>query len=450
LASTTEVDRVRSVALDVMAAVRERDAYVNLLLPSMLAEQGLAGRDAALATELVAGTVRMWGLYDPVVAHLVDRPLSELDPRLLDILRLGCHQLLSMRTPSHAAVSTSVDLVKARIGRRPAGLANAVLRRVASRDIDAWVEQVAPARSSDPLGHLAVRHSHPRWIVDALHDALGGDVGETERLLSAHNESPVVTLAARPGLATPEELLVDGATRGAWSPFAVRLGGGNPAELPAVREGRAGVQDEGSQVVALTLADAPLDGPDGRWLDMCAGPGGKAALLAGMAEQRGATVVAGDRLPHRAGLVARAVERYPSARVVVADGTRPAWGEAVFDRVLVDAPCTGLGALRRRPEARWRRSPADVDDLARLQGELLDAAVRSARPGGLVAYATCSPHLAETRDVVEGQRRRADTDLVDARGVWPAIPDQDGPWLQLWPHRHGTDAMFVALLRRRI
>ena len=432
-----------------MAAVRERDAFVNLLLPSLLAERGLSGRDAALATELAAGTVRMWGLYDAIVADLVERPLDELDPRLLDILRLGCHQLLSMRTPSHAAVSTSVDLVKTRIGRRPAGLANAVLRRVSSRDVDAWVDAVAPARSADPLGHLAVRHSHPRWIVDALHDALGGDIDETERLLAADNDPPAVTLVARPGLATQEELLVEGATRGDWSPYAVRLAGGNPAELPAVREGRAGVQDEGSQVVAMTLADAPLDGPDARWLDLCAGPGGKAALLAGLAEQRDAIVVAGDRQPHRASLVARTVERFAAARVVVADGTQPAWGESVFDRVLVDAPCTGLGALRRRPEARWRRRPTDLDGLTRLQGALLDAAVRSVRPGGLVAYATCSPHLAETREIVEAQRHRSDVDLVDPRALWPAIPDQDAPWLQLWPHRHGTDAMFVAVLRRR-
>jgi 16S rRNA (cytosine967-C5)-methyltransferase len=181
---------------------------------------------------------------------------------------------------------------------------------------------------------------------------------------------------------------------------------------------------------------------------MCAGPGGKTALLAGLAEERDAIVVAGDRQPHRAGLVARAVERFSSARVVVADGTRPAWREAAFDRVLLDAPCTGLGALRRRPEARWRRKAADLDDLTRLQGALLDAAVRSVRPGGVVAYATCSPHLAETREIIETQRRRSDVELVDARGVWPAIPDQDAPWLQLWPHRHGTDAMFVGVLRR--
>jgi 16S rRNA (cytosine967-C5)-methyltransferase len=445
-----EIDPARSVALDVLAAVRERDAYVNLLLPALLAERGLAGRDAAFATELASGTLRMHGLYDAVTAHLVSRSLADVDPLVLDILRLGCHQLLSMRVPSHAAVSTSVDLVRARAGRRPAGFVNAVLRRVASTDLDGWVARVAPDRADDPLGHLAVRHSHPRWIVGALHDALGRDVDETERLLAVDNEPPAVTLAARPGRSTAEKLFhVEGASRGRWSPYAVRLAGGNPAEIPAVREGRAGVQDEGSQLVAVALARASLDGADACWLDLCAGPGGKAALLAGLVGERDGLLLASDRQPHRARLVARAVEGVSSARVIVADGTAPAWRRGEYDRVLLDAPCTGLGALRRRPEARWRRQPTDLGPLTDLQTRLLDAAVESARPGGIVAYATCSPHLAETHEIVAARLARSDVELVDARQVLPDVPDQDEPWLQLWPHRHDTDAMFLALLRRR-
>ena len=450
MASTrTEVDPARSVALDVLAAVRERDAYVNLLLPALLTERGLIERDAAFATELAAGTVRMRGLYDAVIDQLATRPLAELDPMVLDVLRLGCHQLLSMRTPSHAAVSTSVDLVRARVSRRPAGLVNAVLRRVAGTDLDGWVTRVAPDRASDPLRHLAIRHSHPPWIVDALYEALGRDLDETESLLAADNDPPVVTLAARPGRSSVEELLVDGATRGEWSSYAVRLAGGNPADIPAVREGRAGVQDEGSQLVALAMAEASLDGPDSRWLDLCAGPGGKAALLAGLVGERGGLLLANDRQPHRARLVARAVAGVTSARVVVADGTVPAWRSESFDRVLLDAPCTGLGALRRRPEARWRRQRSDVGPLTDLQSRLLDAAVQSTRREGIVAYATCSPHLAETREIVTARLARDDVELVDARRVLPDVPDQPDPWLQLWPHRHGTDAMFLALLRRR-
>jgi len=198
------------------------------------------------------------------------------------------------------------------------------------------------------------------------------------------------------------------------------------------------VQDEGSQLVALAMSEAPLEGRDERWLDLCAGPGGKAALLAAIAAQRGATLVAHERQPHRAALVASALRAVPAgaAHVLAGDGMRPAWVPGTFDRVLVDAPCTGLGALRRRPESRWRRTTGDLDALVALQQVLLDVALESVRVGGVVVYATCSPVLAETTHVVRAVLdRRGDTDEVDR--------------LQLWPHRDGTDAMFAATLRRR-
>jgi 16S rRNA (cytosine967-C5)-methyltransferase len=231
-----------------------------------------------------------------------------------------------------------------------------------------------------------------------------------------------------------------GGIAGPWSPYAVRLAGGDPGDLAAIVSGSAAVQDEGSQVAALALANAPLEGPDERWLDLCAGPGGKAALLAALG--RGASLVANEVRPHRAKLVAQAVRRWP-VQLLTQDGRTLPSSEPGYDRVLLDAPCSGLGALRRRPESRWRRSPADVEDLAQLQRELLAAAVRLARPGGLVAYVTCSPHLAETRDVVAGY------DLIDARPLFAGLPDLgDGPTVQLWPHRHATDAMFIALVRK--
>jgi len=223
---------------------------------------------------------------------------------------------------------------------------------------------------------------------------------------------------------------------------------GDPAAVPAVADGRAGVQDEGSQLVAMVLADAPA--PAGDWLDLCAGPGGKAALLAGLASGRGERLVAADVHEHRAGLVAGALRGFPDAVVVVADGRRPAWGPA-FSRVLADVPCTGLGALRRRPEARWRKSPDDLPALAALQRGLLAAACASVEPGGLVAYVTCSPHPAETSEVVRAVVSKTGSEILDAPGRL-AVPDArastDPRLIQLWPHRHGTDAMFCALLRR--
>lgn len=413
-------DRARATAYDVLKRVRAEGAYANLLLPTALRRAGLTGRDAAFTTELVSGTLRLQGTYDAIIDACVDRPPPA---KVRDALRLGAHQLLGMRVPTHAAVSTTVDLVRP----GPTGFVNAVLRKIASRSLAEWVE------GKD----LPTRFSHPRWVVDLLEEAVGA--GEIEALLAADNQPPRVTLVARPGLATVEEL---GGTPTGVSPYAVVLDGGDPGAVPAVAEGRAGVQDEGSQLVAIALASAPLDGRDERWLDVCAGPGGKAALLAALARLSGAHLLANERREHRARLVRAAV-----ADVVVGDGTRPPWARASFDRVLVDAPCSGLGALRRRPESRWRRTPRDLTELVPLQKQLLFRALDSVRPGGVVAYATCSPVIAETAGVVQAAIDcNPHLELEDARGLFPTT-DHDGPLpgtVQLWPHRHGTDAMFVA------
>ncbi|WP_019876998.1 RsmB/NOP family class I SAM-dependent RNA methyltransferase [Sporichthya polymorpha] len=451
-------DPARRAALDLLRAVADRDAYANLVLPGLLRERGLTGRDAAFATELGYGTLRAQGTYDAVLAACVDRPLEKLDPGVVEVLRLGAHQLLGLQTPPHAAVSATVALCRAAVGPGPAGLVNAVLRKVSARDLDAWVTELGPARDADPAGHLALRHAHPRWVISAVADALGAggraDWDEVEAALAANNAPPRVTLVARPGRATVDDLVATGAQAAPYSRVGAILPGGDPGGLALVRSGAAGVQDEGSQLVTLALADAPLDGPDARWLDLCAGPGGKAALLAGLAGERGARLVAAEVAPHRARLVAAALGSERAAAPVVADGRAPAWPADTFDRVLVDAPCTGLGALRRRPESRWRREPGDVGRLFDLQRELLLSAIGSARPGGLIAYVTCSPHPGETRGVVaaavaDSARAGRPVEPVDARPLLPGVPDlADGPHVQLWPHRHGTDAMFLALLRR--
>ncbi|MCW8102204.1 RsmB/NOP family class I SAM-dependent RNA methyltransferase [Streptomyces tauricus] len=452
-------DPVRMLAFDALRAVDERDAYANLVLPPLLRkarEQGdFDGRDAALATELVYGTLRRQGTYDAVIAACVDRPLREVDPPVLDVLSLGAHQLLGTRIPTHAAVSATVDLARIVLGDGRAKFVNAVLRKISRQELDAWIEQVAPPYDEDAEDHLAVVHSHPRWIVSALWDSLGGGRAGIEDLLEADNERPEVTLVARPGRATADEILgeldEESALPGRWSPYAVRLSeGGEPGAIDAVREGRAGVQDEGSQLVAIALANAPLDGPDKAWLDGCAGPGGKAAMLAGLAAERGAVLLASEKQPHRAKLVAKALAGNPGPyQVIAADGTRPPWRSGTFDRVLMDVPCTGLGALRRRPEARWRRRPTDLDGFAPLQRGLLRTALDSVRVGGVVGYATCSPHLAETRAVVNDVLKEKDAELIDARPLFPDVPALgEGPDVQLWPHVHGTDAMYLALIRR--
>lgn len=457
-------DPVRILAFEALRAVDERDAYANLVLPPLLKKArenpAFEARDAALATELVYGTLRRQGTYDAIIAACVDRPLHRVDPPVLDVLALGAHQLLGTRIPTHAAVSASVELARVVLGDGRAKFVNAVLRKISQHDLDAWLDQVAPPYDEDAEQHLAVVHSHPRWVVSALWDALGGGRAGIEDLLEADNERPEVTLVARPGRSTTDELMEvlgeDSGLPGRWSPYAVRMAeGGEPGALDVVRDGRAGVQDEGSQLVATAVANAPVEGSDARWLDGCAGPGGKAALMAALAAERGATLLAAEKQPHRARLVERALAGNPGPyQVITADGTRPPWVAGSFDRVLVDVPCSGLGALRRRPEARWRRRASDLEGFAPLQRGLLREALNAVRVGGVVGYATCSPHLAETRVVVDDVLKALGgssvaAELIDARDLLPGVPALgEGPDVQLWPHLHGTDAMYLALLRR--
>jgi 16S rRNA (cytosine967-C5)-methyltransferase len=492
-------DPARRAAYDVLRAVADRDAYANLLLPALLTERGLTGRDAAFATELTYGTLRGRGTYDAILAACSDR--DQVDPPVRDVLRLGAHQLLATRVGQHAAVATSVDLAKDVCGPRPSGFVNAVLRRVATRDLDGWTEIVAPSRDRDPSGYLAVRHSYPRWIVEAFRDALGeASTAELEDALAAGNLRPDVVLAVTPGRADgrdadgrdadgqdagddPAPLTPPDVTPTRWSPYGLRLAAGDPS--PHVASGRAVVQDEASQLAALALtrvslspagnasapgqdsASAPRQdsasasgqdsasapGQDSLWLDLCAGPGGKARLLAGLAAQHGTRLIASDIRPRRAARVWSALRRAGiTPAVIAADGRRVPWRPGTFDRVLADVPCSNLGSLRRRPEARWRKTPDDVTELAGVQRELLNAAIDSVRPGGVVAYVTCSPHLAETRDVVAAVAdRRGDVTILDAPAVLAEVPGlraSDPRFAQFWPHRHGTDAIFLALLRR--
>jgi 16S rRNA (cytosine967-C5)-methyltransferase len=451
------IDPAREAAYEAVAAVHRDDAYANLVLPRLLREGGVSGRDAAFATELTYGTLRQTGTLDAIVTAAAGRAMDRIDPPVRDALRIGAYQLLHMRVGAHAAVATTVDLVRS-LAPGAAGFANAVLRRVGEADRAAWMARLAPP---DPVAKAALVHAHPQWIVRAYVDALGS-LDEAELALGADNLPPPVHLCARPGLVDAASLAesVRGASVGRYSPYAVVLaGGGDPGSIPAIRAGLAHVQDEGSQLAASALAAASIDGRDEAWLDLCAGPGGKAGLLGALARERNAHVTAVEVAQHRAELVAQATAGLPvytiraDGRDVGKDADLPAGG---FDRVLVDAPCTGLGALRRRAEARWRRQPSDLPPLTRLQRELLQSALRAVRPGGVVAYVTCSPHRAETVvSVTEAARRSSvqssiGADLVDARPCLPAsLPDVGtGPTVQLWPHRHGTDAMFVALLRR--
>ncbi|WP_100524272.1 RsmB/NOP family class I SAM-dependent RNA methyltransferase [Mycobacteroides abscessus] len=443
-----KLDPPRQAALDVLRAVSRQDAYANLSLPALLRERGITGRDAAFATELTYGTCRARGLLDAVIEAAAGRTIDQVDEGLRDPLRLGAYQLLRTRVEPHAALSTTVDAVAVEFDQGRAGFVNAVLRTISRRDEADWVEELAPPES-DRIGRLAFATAHPRWIAQSFSDALGPAGSELAQVLASDDERPLVHLAARPGRIDAEALAeAVGGTVGRYSPFAVYLPGGDPGRLEPVRDGLAQVQDEGSQLIARATALAPLQGADEQWLDLCAGPGGKTALLGALAAQRGAHVTAVEVAPHRAELVANATKSLP-VTVVTADGRDSDLAAASFDRVLVDAPCTGLGALRRRPEARWRRQPGDIPALVKLQRELLASAIQLTRPGGVIVYSTCSPHLAETVGVVSDAVRRYAVSAEDARAVFPGVAGLgDADAVQLWPHRHGTDAMFTALLRK--
>jgi 16S rRNA (cytosine967-C5)-methyltransferase len=447
------VQPARSVAYGVLRAVTDSDAYANLLLPASIAEAGLNQQDAALATELTYGTLRRRGTYDAIISSAAGRAAEDIDPPVLDALRLGAHQLLATRVAEHAAVNESVNLVAGAQGRGAAGFANAVLRRIARDTPGTWQQTIAQAARSDDE-RLSLSSAHPVWIIRALRRALAaeGREAELDELLAADNASPEVTLVALPGLAKPSE------PRRPYAPTAFGSPGGDPHRVVADAAGAVRVQDEGSQLVALALADVRPIEPGERWLDLCAGPGGKTALLAAIAHEHGAALEANEVVPARAGLVRSALRAVPGEIVVHEQDGRAlaASRPETYDRILVDAPCTGLGALRRRPEARWRKTPADVADLVALQTELLTAAVAALKPGGIVAYVTCSPHLAETTGVVsEVLRDRDDVVELDARRVLSDVArspidlaDDGSHRVQLWPHRHGTDAMFLALLQR--
>ncbi|MCU1408984.1 MAG: methyltransferase [Microbacteriaceae bacterium] len=479
------VQPARRVAYEVIAAVRESDAYANLLLPVRIKRAALNTADAALATELTYGTLRMQGYYDRVIALAAGRPVSAIDPAVLDVLCLGTHQLLATRVATHAAVNESVSLARQVASRSAVGFTNGVLRTISRTSPEEWRERVLTAAESAD-DRLAAEYSHPVWVVRAFRQALRdeGRGDELAALLAADNTAPRVNMVALPGLTddivgpgtrnpgtedpgTGQPVTESLGTPDRYSPTGFVLAGGDPFDLVAENHGRIRVQDEGSQLAALALSRArPIQAGE-RWLDLCAGPGGKAALLAAEALAGGAQLVANEVVPARAQLVRNALAPVPAdVPVWELDGTRIAEKHAEgFDRILLDAPCTGLGALRRRPEARWRKQPADVAALSGLQSDLIDAALGALKPGGVLAYVTCSPHLAETKGIVAtalkkwGDRvSRLDTaSVVQGLSLSPLDLPASGPAdtgigtsVQLWPHRHGTDAMFITLLTRTV
>ena len=448
----------RSVAFELLLAVEEDDTYANLHMPKLLNQAKLEDRDAGLAQELAFGTIRNQLFYDKIIEICANRDSKEIELRSKLLLRLGAHQLLAMRIPSHAAINETVNLAKSVSSQGSVGFVNGVLRRVSERSLEDWKVAVLDG-IDDSIERLSIEYSHPAWIIRALEQALrvDGRADSLRMLLETDNTPADVNLVALPGLAN--ETHTANLTPGLASPIGFSISGGDPSKLPAMRDGYLRVQDQGSQLATLALTSARKIARGEKWLDMCAGPGGKAALLAAIAKLNGAVLETNEISDHRAKLVAQALSKVdPSVPVFVSDGTTIGQdAPESFDRILLDAPCTGLGSLRRRPESRWRKKPKDVAELATLQQALINSAWLALKPGGVLAYVTCTPHSGETLAIVDWLERKypSEVGLLNATQVLTELNpnlelNRDRKTVQLWPHINGTDAMFIALISKSI
>ena len=442
--SAPHPDGPRLLAYDILHEVNRNGGYSNLLLPKSLAQSSLDERDRGFATELVYGTLRMQGRHDWILSQVSDRPWNEVDPSLVDVARLGAHQLFEMRVPTHAAVSATVELGRKVLGESKASFLNAILRKVSQKSLGEYVSDIALIE--DDFERLAILHSHPQWIISAYMDQLR-NIAEVEQLLMANNIAARPTLVSWPGLSTQQDLLDIGATATPFSPYGA-IYDGSPASVDLIVSRKAGVQDEGSQLVADVFSQISRD--RNSWLDVCAGPGGKAALLAAIAKNNEIEFSANEISDVRAKLVRQVVQ---GALVTTVDAREIPSLQKTYGAILADVPCTGLGALRRRPEVRWRRSVADLKSLVVLQSEIIDASISVLEPGGIFGYATCSPHLSETRIAVsETLKRHPEMEVLDVSPyLHPNLRETgvDRGSLTLWTHRHNTDAMFLSVMRKK-
>jgi 16S rRNA (cytosine967-C5)-methyltransferase len=426
------ISDARLLAFEALIEVEESGAYSNLLLPKLLSKSDLPKVDRAFAAELVYGSLRLKARHDLYISKASTRSLEDIDTKVLIALRLGVHQLKEMRVPSHAAINETVELAKRVAGKSTGGFVNALLRKI---DDFSMEDLVLP---SDMQARLAAEYSHPEWIVSSYFDSLKNQV-EVERLLRANNLPARPTLIAWPGRSTQNELVEAGANVIEGSVVAASYDG-DPGDIDAIRERRAGVQDLGSQIVVEKFLRTYQPGL--RWLDLCAGPGGKAAYLSSYINLHEGEFIANEISSERAKLVTQVVEK---SEVINHDGRNLPSEIGSFDRILIDAPCTGIGALRRRPEVRWRRTLQDLKNLTTLQSELMDAAALHLKSEGVLAYVTCSSHQAETKFQIRSfLKRNAEFTRVP---IEDSRSDEDGE-LQLWPHRDNCDAMFLSMLQK--
>ncbi|HEX6115881.1 MAG TPA: transcription antitermination factor NusB [Solirubrobacterales bacterium] len=450
------ISPARAAAFEVLRRVFEEGAWADRALPAAIERHGVSGRERGLAQRLAYGAVQRRGSSDFLIGTLARRAPGKLDDPVLAALRLGLFELLFSETADHAAVDQAVELAKASPrGRRGAGLVNAVLRR-AAREGRGILDGLA---ESDP-GSAAARHSYPRWLAELWWEELGAETALA--LMAAQNRPAETALRANELRAGRDELLAELRAGGVEAepapgpaPLDVResivaRGALGEAAAAAIEAGRA-IGQSRSSAAAVALLD-PARGE--RVLDLCAGPGVKTTMIAARMENEG-TIRSVELRPQRAALVAELAARLGATIVepVVADaGAADDLGEG-YDRVLVDPPCSDLGTLASRPDARWRKEPGDPERLAALQGEILARGGAALRPGGTLVYSTCTISARENEAVVAtaleagGGRRGLRADALGE--LYPELASgRDPRFLQVRPDRDGTDGFFIARLRR--
>jgi len=439
---------VRLVAYQTLSRIEKEHSHADILLDHLLSRGDVPERDRPLLTELVYGTLRRQGTLDWVIDHSGQRA-DRLERPLLTTLRLGVYQLLFLdRIPPRAAIYETVELAKT-VVPRGAGLVNALLRRVdRERDRLPWPPQ------DDLAGHISIVYGHPRWIVEGWIQQLGGDGAiDCARAMSL---PPPVTLRVNTRRISREEAMGRLQTEGAtgiretpFSPVGVAVDRLPPLrDLPSFREGLVSVQDESSQMAVILLDPRPGE----TILDACAAPGGKTTMIAELTGDQG-RVIALDRHPRKCSLISETARRLgmTSIETVTADATTwsPPAG-TLFDRVLVDAPCSGLGVIRRHPEGKWWKTPEDLPRLSRLQETILARVSRFVRPGGVLVYSTCSTNPDENERVIERFLATASDYSIE----YPKSPPfprfrVDPGMFRSWPHRDGMDGFSAVRLRRQ-
>lgn len=424
--------------------VHSSDSYINLLLPKTLSRHSVPDSERGLIQELSYGSLRWQLQYDAIIDHFTKG--KTLSDQVRGSLQLGLHQLFRMRIPVHAAINETVNLAKT-LEPKAAGLVNAVLRNSERAGLESLVEEIC--RDTSDTNRLAITYSHPAWVIEALRESmrLDGREHELTRLLESNNETPETFLAAADEAAAAA-LKDQGLNLSDQSPIGYAVDG-NPE--PFLELGNIRVQDLGSQLVALVASE--LGDMGGSTLDMCSGPGGKSAILQGRIRPSRGGLDCMEPQEHRARLVRDALGVNSAANVIVAPGQDAKVGH--YDTVLLDAPCSGLGSVRRKPESRHRKKQEQLASLTSVQRELLEAAYKALKPGGVVVYATCSPLVEETvTPVQDALAKHRDFELLDIKPVMTKLSpklalNQKRKTVQLWTHVHGTDAMFMAALRKK-